>query len=597
MSDFPRIHVLAPKVAQKIAAGEVIERPSGVLRELLDNSLDAQANAIEVHLDGGGNEELRVVDDGTGMSKADLQQCYRAHATSKIREVTDLEQIRTLGFRGEALNAVASVSRLSITSAPQGQIPHELIVEGGNLVSLGPTSGSAGTTVVVKELFYNVPARRAFLKRGASESAVARTTFLDKALPFPEISFRFSTSGELRSFLPPDSLIGRITAAYPERTEPAKLQELVGSGDGFSMRIVAGEPSAHRRDRKQLQVFVNRRRIWEYALVQAVEYAYRNYLHGGLYPVAYLFLQVEPELVDFNIHPAKREVRFRNLPDIHKRIVGTLSGFLSAFDNRSVLMDSQFDLPATEGSQVTESAGRYGSPMSDTDALPGTSQKAYSPATLPPRGRDVHPRPGPAATFDLATRFAADKLAERTRETVPSEGFRYLGQIMNLFLVVEIEDTLYLVDQHAAHERVVYDRLRQGSGGQELLFPVALELDPSAAERVSQQIPLLRSLGIELEASEEGWELTSIPATLALSPEEIAGMLIELLDRPTDFERELFASLSCRSAVMDGDLVAAERAQEILSKVLRMDNARCPHGRPLWISFTKEHLAELVGRT
>jgi DNA mismatch repair protein MutL len=584
MAAQPEIQVLDPLVAQKIAAGEVIERPSGVIRELLDNSLDADAHSIEVHITAGGNDELRVLDDGTGMSKDDLARCYLAHATSKIRTVEDLDRVRSLGFRGEALSAVASVSRLSITSALAGEQAHELRVEAGRQLGISPAAGSSGTSVTVRDLFFNVPARRKFLKRGASESASVRSLFLDKALPFPDVSFRLFSNGELRSFLPSATLIERISAAYPERTEPARLQELRATGDGFSLRIIAGEPAYHRRDRKQLQVFVNQRRIWEYALVQAVEYAYRDYLHGGLYPTAYLFITIEPELVDFNIHPAKREVRFRNLPQIHRRVVTALSKFLSAFDNRAVVAERDFPLL------------HNGSPLSGLPAERSSVPFDLNTRFSPQRPSISEPRDGGFEAADTPghTALVGQALSE-SEGSLPQP--RYLGQIMNLFLVVEVDQTLYLVDQHAAHERVIYDRLRSGSGGQELLFPVALELEPQDADELERRLPMLARLGIVVEKSAEGWELASVPAMLSLGPEEIAVLLMDLLHRPNDFERELFASLSCRSAVMDGDQVSPDRALEIIQGVIGLRNARCPHGRPVWISFSKEQLAGLVGRT
>lgn len=588
MSNGPSIEVLDPLVAQKIAAGEVVERPSGVLRELLDNSLDASARSIEVHLVGGGTEELRVIDNGAGMGPDDLSRCYLPHATSKISTLEDLTHVRSLGFRGEALNAVASVSRLSIVSSAADGHAHELRVDGGSLVSLDPTAAPAGTVVTVRDLFYNVPARREFLKRGSSESASARAVFLDKALPFPGVSFRLIGNGQLRSFLPPGTLLERIAGAYPERTEPARLQLLTASGDGFSLQLVAGEPGAHRKDRKQLQVFVNRRRIWEYALVQAVEYAYRDYLHGGLYPTAYLFIEIQPELVDFNIHPAKREVRFRNLPEIHRRVVSVLSSFLAAFDNRSVLVERELPLhePGYHGSG-DRSSTRVDSGGSGETPTAFDLSRRFSPADggfVAETGGDPNDSYGP---IERAEATATD----------PFPRVRYLGQVMDLFLVVEVDDTLYLVDQHAAHERVIYDRLRSGSGGQELLFPVALEVHRNEEQALSEQLPLLSRLGIELEKTPEGWELTSIPAMLSLSPEEIAALLMDLVNRPDDFERQLFASLSCRSAVMDGDRISTERAMQIIDGVLGLPNARCPHGRPVWISFSKDHLASMVGRT
>jgi DNA mismatch repair protein MutL len=564
-----RIHILDPSVARKIAAGEVIERPAGVVRELLDNSLDARASRIEVGLEGGGTELIRVVDDGHGMGRDDLERSVLPHATSKIATDDDLLHVRTLGFRGEALPSVAAVSRLDITSAPPEETPHRLRVEAGRVTALEPAPGAPGTSVAVADLFYNVPARRQFLKRPGSEFTTARSVFLDKALAFPDVEFRLASNGELKSVLPRADRVERIAAAYPQRTEPAMLHEIEAAGEGFRALVVAGEPTAPRKDRKALQVFVNRRRIWEFALVQAVEYAYRDYLHGGLYPVAYLFVDVEPELVDFNIHPAKREVRFRNLPEIHRRVVSALSSYLSVFDRRAVSMGEA--LPFGE-STVAEPSG------------------SSAPAHAAPSGR---------ATFDLSRVLAptpsADHAAEPTTGDDP--GFRYLGQIMGLFLVVERGDRLYLVDQHAAHERIIYDRLRSGAGGQELLFPVRLEVHADAEQTLRGKRDELRRLGIELAERDGAWELLTVPSAVPVEAESLAALLMDLLDQPADFERELYASLSCRSAVKDGDALAPQTAISIVRGVLGLDNARCPHGRPVWAEFTRDQLVSLVGRT
>ncbi|MFP4114850.1 MAG: DNA mismatch repair endonuclease MutL [Spirochaetota bacterium] len=608
MSDRRTIQILDPSVARKIAAGEVIERPGGVVRELLDNSLDAGASQIDVELAEGGNAQIRVVDDGCGMDRNDLERCFLPHATSKIVTDDDLLRVRTLGFRGEALSSVAAVSRLEIVSAPAGGVPHRAQVEAGRLIEIAPAAGAPGTRVTVANLFYNVPARRHFLKRAAAEYSVVRSVFLDKALPFPEVGFRLTTNGEVRTMLPPAGSVERIVAAYPERNEPAMLHEIEASGDGFRARIVAGEPGAPRKDRKNLQIFVNRRRVWEYALVQAIEYAYRDYLHGGLYPVAYLFLNVEPELVDFNIHPAKREVRFRNLPEIHRRIVAALSEFLRVFDRRAVATGERLPFESWEPGPPSGSAARPSATGATGEANPAAGFSRTPSGTGQPRsdtasaGRAAIPATGmnaPQGRFDLSRTFTPPVGSAHESSSVYEAdlGFRYLGQVMDLFLVVERGDRLYLVDQHAAHERVIFDRLRNGASGQELLFPIRLEFEPEAEAVVEEQRAMLQRLGIELEQRDGGWELVTIPSAVPISAESLAALLMELLERPSDFERELYASLSCRSAVMDGDRLAPATAIEIVRGVIGLENARCPHGRPLWVEYTRDQLASLVGRT
>lgn len=582
MREQPRIHILPDQVARKIAAGEVIERPLSVVRELLDNSLDAGASETEVHLESGGNELVRVVDNGMGMGVEDLEHCYLPHATSKIRTDADLLHVRTLGFRGEALGSIAAVSRLAVTSLPsaEGSVPHRIEVHGGALITSGPAPGSRGTSVEVRTLFYNIPARKRFLKRPQSESSLVRSVFVDKALAHPEVSFRLFSESELRLYLPAADRIGRIAAAFPSQSEPALLQELGGSGDGFRFTIIAGEPSGARRDRKHLQVFVNRRRIREYALVQAMEYAYRDYLHGGLFPVAYLFLEVEPELVDFNVHPAKREARFRNMPAIHRRIVDTLASHLRAF-NRSVPPD--LSVPPTLAGLQT------GSDHHQRNRTAGSPPAQWSPTNT--NLRTPTPRYGPA--YDLSRSF---QLPEE-----PDNGgaarVRYLGQIFGLFLVVERADRLYLVDQHAAHERIIYDRLKDGSAAQKMLFPVQFDLDPESGAALEEHRTELAHLGITVHRTEpEVWELTSVPAAVAVDTGELIGMIRELCGRPADFSRELYASMSCRAAIKDGDVVSPATALAIVSEALALANARCPHGRPIWAEYSREDLMRLVGR-
>lgn len=594
MSNAPEIRVLEPSVARKIAAGEVIERPAAVVRELLDNALDAGATRIDIDLRGGGTELISVVDDGHGMGRDDLERCVLPHATSKITSAEDLLHVRTLGFRGEALSSIAEVSRLEIASAPAGGEGHELRVEAGRILQLGRAAARPGTTVRVADLFFNVPARRTFQKRASSELAVCRGVVLDKAIAFHEVGLRLTTSGEPHRVLPPSGRIERIAAAYPQRTAPSLLHEVTASGEGFRATIVAAEPGAHRSDRKGLQVFVNRRRVWEYALQQAIEYAYRDYMHGGLYPVAYLFLEVDPELVDFNIHPAKREVRFRNLPEIHRRIVAAMTSYLRIFDRRAVMTGESllFLDPAPEAVDIRSTAnaaptdGTGGSARAPAAAAPGLEQAG--PGRTGALDRRASTLGAPPTTFDLARRLDLEPARD---------GFRYLGQLMDLFLVVERGDRLFLVDQHAAHERIIYDRLRGGASGQELLFPIRLEVDETSERVIEDQRDALERLGIGLEQRDGGWELVTVPAMVPMEAESLAALLMELLDRPADFERELYASLSCRSAVMDGDRLADDTALEIIRAVLGMENARCPHGRPIWVSWSRNELASLVGRT
>ncbi|MCF7949083.1 MAG: DNA mismatch repair endonuclease MutL, partial [Spirochaetia bacterium] len=319
-----RIHLLRDSVAQKIAAGEVIDRPFSVVRELLDNAIDSGADSIDLYIEGGGIRRIRVLDNGSGMDREDLELCYKPHATSKISAVGDIYNLHTLGFRGEALASVAACAKLTITSAPVSAEPHTLEVRNGSPIRLELSRGTQGTVVDVSDLFYAMPGRRKFLKSPGAETSACTRTFIEKALPFPDISFRLFTDDQLKLYLPAADLQKRIAAAYPNQVDPSFLNSVEEEAGRFKIKGLLASPAIHRRDRRNIQVYVNRRRIQEFSLVQAVHYAYEQLLPGGSFPVAFIFLEIDPELVDFNIHPAKREVRINNLPEIHHQLVHTL---------------------------------------------------------------------------------------------------------------------------------------------------------------------------------------------------------------------------------------------------------------------------------
>ncbi len=282
-----RIRVLPPDVAKRIAAGEVIDRPAAALRELLDNAIDSGARNIVVEMQGGGIELLRVVDDGTGMGKDDLSLSILPHATSKISALDDLLSLSTLGFRGEALSSMASVARVEIVSAVRDDEAWHLDSVPDGTVAIVPSRGSRGTAVTIRELFATFPARRKFLKRASAEAAACKAVLVDKAMAFPEVAFKLSSDSRTLLVLRPSGLAERVLAASLPAEAPELYRELIASGTGFKARIVASLPLIHRNDRRNLQVFVNGRRVQEYGIAQALEYGYHGYLPGGAWPLAY----------------------------------------------------------------------------------------------------------------------------------------------------------------------------------------------------------------------------------------------------------------------------------------------------------------------
>ncbi len=598
------IRLLDDSVARRIAAGEVIERPSSVVRELLDNAIDAGAGSIEVRLRQGGLEEIVVQDDGSGMPPEDLELCWYSHATSKIASEADLETATSLGFRGEALASIASVSRLEIVSrSPEGDAANRLLVAAGRREALSVASGAPGTRIAVSSLFADLPARRRFLRRPATESRMVRDVFLEKALAFPEIGFRLFSDDALKDHLPPESHIERIKRIFPELVD---LQEVSGSGPGFEVVLATPGPALWRNDRKLIQSFVNRRRIWEYAFVQAAEYGFQGYLPGGRHPVVFTFLSLSPELVDFNVHPAKREARFKDLPTIHRRITETLRSLSRSFDLRVGQGDTEgllaFDRRPEwkpEAREVSGGRGVSGGPRggfgSGGGFNPGGGFGSGGDLGVGARlglpGTPARPAavPGRRKPFDLSRSF----------EARPSESrFRYLGQLFGVFLLAEMDDVFYIVDQHAAHERLLYEKIAQDSPVQRLLHPIPLEVEEEVSHHLETQVEKLREVGVEMQKNPDDgtWEVAAVPASASGSPRALVDTLTTLNFDERNLKQEFFAILACKAAIKEGDRVDHTTALSIIEETFALDNARCPHGRPVWHAVSREELYRLVGR-
>jgi DNA mismatch repair protein MutL len=629
------IRILDDSVARKIAAGEVIERPHSLVRELLDNALDAEADQIEVYLESGGLQSVRVVDNGFGMSREDLEICFLPHATSKIAREADLEQLESLGFRGEALTSIASVAKLDIVSKQRdAEMAHRLLAENGKLVALEPYRGTDGTTVAVSDLFYNMPARKRFLKRPGAETGMSKSVFIEKALPFPDRTFRLYTDGSLKLFLPASPTTERVAACFPDHLEEQLLYEVSGTGDGFSFTAIVGAPDLARRDRKMIQVFVNNRRIWEYSLVQAVEYAFEEILHGGIHPTAFLFLQIDPHLVDFNVHPAKREARFHNLREVHSRVVRVLREFLSGFARRAAHAPSQEPSAGIEPAQPHQQDLNEQWHPGETGGRPAaahTAQGSFHPQgrrSVPDRRTPLNadqpsgqPRQQADRDFGLEISRAArdcDQVAEKPAPNGVAAGvrvegalegstggggavegsIRYIGQLFGLFLLAEYNGVLYLVDQHAGHERVLYEKLCAEPSSQSLLIPETFEPDPDAEATLRENLDGLAQLGVRFEEREPGtWALTAVPAGCQSDTQSVIDTATSRSLPESDLSRRFFAIVACKAAIKDGETVDEITAQKLLEEVFALPDARCPHGRPIWHELSQEELLQYVGRT
>ena len=596
--EFQVIHLLDEQVAGRIAAGEVIDRPFSIVRELLDNAIDAGADQIDVELHSGGLGLVAVRDNGHGIGRVDLDHVALRHATSKIVDERDLQRVTTLGFRGEALASIAACARLEVISRTRDAPAASRLVAGSGRRQVTGTAAAAGTRVEVTRLFADLPARRRFLRRPGTETALCRRMLLEKALAHPRVTFRLTVDGGSDTALPATTPLQRVADALGGRVAPSDLFQAQRRFADFRVTVIGARPELAGRDRSRLMVFVNRRRIQQFGLAQAVEYGYAALLPGGRHPVACLFVEIEPRLVDFNVHPAKREARFRNLAPLHQAVVRVVQEVVPQFGHRS-------PLAATD----TPAAGR----------LPFTPVRSPAPAA-----GAAPARPGPAVVAAPTATPAAD-LAVAAGDTVPgaaatvipgpaaspaaragaiampdiSGGLRYVGQALGMFLLVEIGSSLYFVDQHAAHERVLYDELRRRAFPvQQLLLPIELELDGAAVEAVSGACGLLRELGIviEREAGRPA-RITALAEPLhQLSAEWLGEYVAGVRGSEADLERAVLADLACKLAVKDGEVLDPEAATTIVRHSFDIDLQHCPHGRPLWYSVARQQLVKQVGR-
>jgi len=583
------IRILPQIVARKIAAGEVIDKPYAAVRELLDNAIDSGANEIVLELDGGGTDSIRVRDNGHGMGREDLELCWLPHATSKIADVVDLGRVKTHGFRGEALSSLASCARLEIVTA-RGNMAHRLVVHGGKKMELGTFHGAQGTSVSLSTLFYNMPARRKFLGTERSEGLMCRKVLLEKATAHPSTSFRFFSDGKPRGIYLSNSQLERILECWPNLAQKTLWMETSAEEDCFSIHVVHLRPEIARKDRKHIQIFANRRRIDEFSLLHAVSQAYSSWMPGGSFPIAFVFIEVDPALIDFNIHPAKKEVRFLNLHDIRHTLIEAI---------KSRLAKKSYQVRSKEDTQGANMALFAKDRRARWNAMGLEASHGRSPSRLEDEMK-THRGTGKRESEVFAREVIRGRFERLATSPTPiATNFRYLGQALGVFLVAESNDTIFIVDQHAAHERMLYEKFRLAKPeSNRLLIPRLLNLDKTARMKLELREPKLAALGIEIAKNDEGdWYLTALPSIANNLEEAIVQFLEEAATEADGLEIALWANLSCKAAVKDNTVLDSDAANRLLEWVFALENPRCPHGRPLWFEITRFELFELVGRT
>ena len=589
-----RIQILPPGEARKIAAGEVIDRPAALVREFMDNALDSGASSITVSIAAGGAGKTEVQDDGIGMTKEDLELCTENHATSKIAALEDLASCETLGFRGEALAAVAAVARLEIHSSADGQEGWILSQgPGDQKPTLKPANRIRGTTVRSLGLFDAIPARKRFLKREGTEGSLCRQAFIEKALAFPERNFRFFQDGALKLFLP-------AAASYKERyiqallpaSDGAFMHEIAHIGQGFRAILVFGGPELYRNDRRYQYIFANKRKIQDYALQQALEYGLQSWFPGGTHPIGAAFIEIDPALADFNVHPAKREARFSDPAAIHQGISSTLRDVTRAYAVQQVhAPETQLPLRWTGDASPRPAAG-------EAAHLALAALLENPPEFIPP------PRqysPESAAGGEALGTTLGTTLGETLGEPSPlyNQGKpRLAGRLFALFILIEWQDRLYIIDQHAAHERIIYNRfISSPIARQELLAPIIFETERPADDAfLSLHRESLAALGVIIHQEGQGWRIDALPAGWGLSDGETLRELLSLKEASDSMAERWAATYSCHQAVKDGDYLSDAQAEALALEALALPEKRCPHGRPILIEISRSALFKAVKR-
>ena len=616
-----RIRVLNDRLINKIAAGEVIERPASVVKELMENAVDAGATRIDVRVEGGGAEMIRVVDNGGGIAADDLPLAVASHATSKLAEADDLFRVATLGFRGEALASIAEVSRLAIRSrTAESESGAEIEVVGGSASEVSPCGCPVGTTVEVRNLFFNTPVRRKFLRSKQTEMGHTSEAFTRIALARPHVHFTLGHNDRQALDLAAGQDGRERIASVAGRSLAEGLIWVESTHGDVQLSGYVAHPSHSRGNSRMQYLFLNGRYIRDRALQHALSEAYRGLLMTGRYPIAFLWLAMPPELVDVNVHPTKLEVRFQNADRLYSQLLSTLRAKFLSTDLTARVESLPDDDPTgahDEGQtaqvrqQVVDWAkgeiaswGRQSAPGADDGGAASLGPRVSPPQTAPleltrldrawaPAAEDEpdeEPPPGAHATSPAPGSFP----------DVPVKAM----QVHNRYLVTETDEGVMVIDQHALHERILYEQLkgRVMSGAvesQSLLVPEPVDLSPAEAAAVLEHRELLAKLGMRIEPFGGDTILVAgYPAMLAnMNPAEVLHGLVDRLvsggklPDQRDLLDELLHTIACKAAVKAGDRLAPEEIEALLKRRHLIDDAHhCPHGRPAAVVLSREEL-------
>ena len=621
----PKIIQLDPHVANLIAAGEVVERPASVVKELLENAVDAGASKVTVEIRDGGMTFLRVTDNGCGMSAEDAKTAFLRHATSKLRSAEDLAAINTMGFRGEALAAIASVSRIDLMTKTPGSISGTSVqLEGGNITDESEVGCPDGTTIIVRDLFFNTPARMKFMKADTVEGARVTAAVQMQALAHPEVAFRFLRDGKEILSTPGDKQLQSVVYNLYGK-DGGKMIPVESRWEGYSLKGFVSKPTDARPSRSMQTFFVNGRPVKSRLLIAALEEAYRNQIMVGKFPACVLHLVLPASAVDVNVHPAKTEVKFLNekavFDCLHYGILGTLNKTPDRPDMQfkkasapTVPSSAGTGAPAPKESYFRTMTTQEYKSFAEAAKTAPQPQKAAAAATVlaversaPPVLRDsmaipyFTPAPAPVAP-------APEPEPEQTALPMPKEiPWRYVGELYNAYILVEQGDEAFLIDKHAAHERILFEKLKNNQeaiSSQALLSPVVCRLHPDSAAVLLANNALLTQLGFEIdEFGDNTLLIRQVPMDMDAesASDAVETLAAELLngrkESTTTVRDELLHTVACKAAIKAGWHSDEKELQTLVKYVMEHEELKyCPHGRPICITLSKKQLEKQFKR-
>lgn len=620
-----RINVLPKEIYQLIAAGEVVERPSSVVKEMIENSLDAGAKNITLEIKNGGSTYIRITDDGCGIERDDVRKVFVSHATSKISQKDDLNSIGTLGFRGEAMASISAVSKVELlTKAQNEEIGTRYEIEGGQEIEFDDAGCPNGTTIVVRDIFFNTPARMKFLKKDVTEGNQVAAIVDRMAISHPEISFRFIRDGKQMLITSGNGDLKSTIYSVLGKEISDSLMSVDYSYDNMRLSGFVSKPTASRKSRAMQFFYINNRVVKSKTAMAALEQAYKNTIMVGRFPACVLNIELNPAQVDVNVHPAKTEVRFANERPVFDLVY---YGVKTAIENDTTVKEIQFK----------ENTGFNSSPNSIFNSARQESTyqskfEFFKKKDEPPVQQVIKTKPSEdfwrveasKPKYEITEKEDIIEKAETTlpkAEQIPQEevvikdekdyeniipNFKLIGEAFKTYLIVEIENELYFIDKHAGHERMNYEKFKAQATveTQMLLAPVAVNLTKDEFIAVSENMELIKSCGFELEEFGESQIIVrAIPSLV--DNDDVKDLMLEiaqkLLEHKTDIIPDkidwIYHSASCRGAVKAGDYTSRQEQEMFIKKLLSMPNIRfCPHGRPVFIKMSKYDIEKQFGR-